>query len=159
MRDVVIGVGSGALFGVGLGISGMTLPSKVAGFLDFFGAWEPSLAFVMAGAVIVHAIAYRVIVRSRSEPIWGEGFRLPARADIDVSLVAGAAIFGVGWGLGGYCPGPALVSLATLGAPALVFVLAMTAGMLVQNAQADRASRPPNGASDPPPRKLEGAST
>ncbi len=121
---------AGLLFGVGLGVAGMLQPAKVAGFLDVFGgAWDPTLAFVMGGAVLTYGLAHPVITRRRA-PWFDSRFFLPTRRDIDLRLVAGAAIFGLGWGLGGYCPGPALVSLTTLGAPALTFVAAMLAGMV-----------------------------
>lgn len=150
MRDVILGVPIGAIFGLGLGVSGMTLPSKVIGFLDFAGQWDPSLAFVMVGAILVHAVALRVIARARPP-----GFALPTRTDIDLPLVGGAAMFGVGWGLGGFCPGPALVSLATFGAPALLFVLAMVAGMLLRHAHEARPE-PVDSAPDSTPRPQTG---
>jgi hypothetical protein len=118
---------SGALFGTGLVISGMTRPDKVIGFLDLFGSWDPTLMFVMVGAIVVHFTAYRLI-RRRSAPVLASTWSLPTRRDIDVRLVVGAAIFGVGWGLAGYCPGPAVTSLAK-GAGPIVFVGAMLAGM------------------------------
>ncbi|AKQ66632.1 GENE II AND X protein [Myxococcus hansupus] len=126
---------SGLLFALGLGISGMTDPAKVLGFLDVAGAWDYRLAFVMGGAIAVHA-ALRPLIRRRVRPLFAAGFSVPALQRVDAKLVAGAAVFGVGWGLGGYCPGPALTSLST-GALALwVFVPAMFAGMfLVQVVQ------------------------
>jgi uncharacterized membrane protein YedE/YeeE len=123
---------AGALFGVGLGVSGMTQPSKVIGFLDVAGHWDPSLAFVMIGAIAVHFVLLRLIVRRRA-PLLDERFHLPTRDDLDAKLVLGAAIFGVGWGLGGFCPGPGVVSTASGGTTALVFVGAMLAGMLVHH--------------------------
>lgn len=124
---------SGLLFGLGLGVAGMTQPAKVVAFLDVFGAWDPSLAFVMAAAIAVHAVAYR-LVRRRARPMFDARFHLPTRTDLDRRLLVGSALFGIGWGIGGYCPGPGLVSLVTLGSNALVFVLAMTTGMLLQHA-------------------------
>lgn len=121
---------SGLSFGGGLLLSGMTRPKKVIGFLDVFGAWDASLAFVMIGAIGVHALAYRLI-RSRPAPLLAREWSLPTRRDIDVQLLGGAALFGVGWGLGGYCPGPAVVSLASGALAVIVFTLAMLAGMLV----------------------------
>jgi uncharacterized membrane protein YedE/YeeE len=149
---------SGLLFGLGLGVSGMTLPSKVIGFLDVTGDWDPSLALVMMGALAVHFVLFR-LVRRRPSPIFDTKFHVPTRTDLDGRLVAGAALFGVGWGLGGYCPGPGLVSAATGSVPALTFVLAMSLGMLAQHAtqaradrhrqdrrhQRDRTSEPPDG--------------
>jgi uncharacterized protein len=121
-------LGAGLLFAVGLGISGMTLPTKVIGFLDFFGDWDPSLAFVMGGAVAVHLVLHRLILR-RPDPVLGGGFRLPARGEIDGRLVGGSALFGIGWGMGGFCPGPALVGLVTFLPGVLVFVGGMVLGM------------------------------
>lgn len=117
---------SGALFAAGLVLGGMTQPSKVLGFLDLFGDWDPSLALVMGGALLVHAPLYRLI-RRRSAPILEAKFYLPTRRDLDLRLIGGAALFGVGWGLGGYCPGPGLASLVS-GREALVFVAAMIVG-------------------------------
>ena len=128
---------SGIVFALGLGISGMTRPVKVIGFLDFAGRWDASLAFVMVGAIAVYFIVYRWI-QTRSAPILAEKFSVPQRIDIDKNLVIGAAIFGAGWGLGGFCPGPALTSLASGAAPVMVFVAAMAAGMYLQ----DLAKRP-----------------
>jgi uncharacterized membrane protein YedE/YeeE len=121
---------SGLLFGVGLVISGMTDPNKVLGFLDVFGAWDGSLMWVMAGAIGVHAVAYRWI-RRRPAPLFDAAFRVPTRRDLDGRLLLGAAVFGVGWGLGGYCPGPSVVSLASLRAGVVVFVAALAVGSIV----------------------------
>jgi uncharacterized membrane protein YedE/YeeE len=131
MKENVVAFGAGLTFSVGLAISGMTQPNKVIGFLDVAGAWDPSLAFVMMGAVGVGLIAFRSILK-RSRPIFGAVFELPRRKDIDARLVAGAALFGVGWGIAGYCPGPALVSLATGHAAPILFVAAMIAGFGAQ---------------------------
>lgn len=125
-------VASGLLFGAGLALSGMTQPSKVMAFLDFTGDWDPSLAFVMMGAIAVHAVLYR-LVRRRSSPLFQTTFHVPTRRDVDPRLVAGAALFGLGWGLGGFCPGPGIVSAASLDPSALVFVAAMLGGMLLQH--------------------------
>jgi uncharacterized membrane protein YedE/YeeE len=116
------------LFGAGLVISGMTEPARITGFLDPLGGWDPSLAFVMAGAVAVYALGYAVI-RRRARPLFDAQFHVPVRADIDAPLVVGAAVFGIGWGLGGLCPGPGIVAAAGGSSSALVFVLAMLAGM------------------------------
>ena len=105
MRALSTAAGLGALFGVGLVLSGMTRADKVIGFLDLFGDWDPTLAFVMMGAIAMHLTLYRIILR-RQSPLWGDRFHVPTRRDISPQLVVGAAIFGVGWGLGGYCPGP-----------------------------------------------------
>lgn len=128
MRTFVVPGLSGLLFGIGLLVSGMTRPSKVVDFLDVAGDWDPSLGFVMGGAILVHFIAYRLVKRMPS-PLLGGKFGIPTRSDIDPRLVAGAAMFGAGWGLGGYCPGPALTSVANGTADALIFVGAMVAGM------------------------------
>ena len=111
--------GAGLLFGVGLWLSGMANPDKVLGFLDVAGDWDPSLLLVMGGAVAVTAIAFRPLLKMRP---------LSFRKEIDAPLVAGAAIFGLGWGIGGYCPGPALTALSTFNAEVFVFVAAMIAG-------------------------------
>lgn len=115
---------AGILFGLGLVVGGMTVPAKVVGFLDFTGDWDPTLMFVMGGAIAVHAIVYRV-VRGRASPLFAERFQLPTRKDIDARLVLGAAIFGLGWGLGGYCPGPAVTSLISGDVEVVAFVAAM----------------------------------
>jgi len=120
--------GCGLIFGTGLLISGMTQPEKVLGFLDIFGAWDATLAFVMAGAVAVAAAGF-ALARRRGIPVFAPGHLWPARSDIDTPLVAGAVLFGVGWGLIGICPGPALVNLAGLSLPIVVFVVAMALGM------------------------------
>ncbi len=124
---------AGLVFAIGLGISGMTLPSKVIGFLDVMGDWDPSLAFVMGGAIAVHLTFTRWLLR-RGRPLVAEAFHFPTRSDIDGRLVVGAALFGVGWGLVGYCPGPVLVSAGAGRKEAVAFVVAMTLGMLVQHA-------------------------
>jgi hypothetical protein len=128
MNSLLAAFVSGLLFAVGLGISGMTQPAKVTAFLDFTGNWDPSLACVMIGAITVHAVLYRVI-RRRSSPLFASAFSVPTRQDIDLRLVGGAALFGVGWGLGGFCPGPAVTSLASGHASVVLFAAAMIAGM------------------------------
>jgi len=128
MKAALASFGCGIVFALGLGISGMTQPSKVIGFLDIAGAWDLSLALVMVGAIAVYFVAFRLI-RSRPAPILTARFSIPTRNDIDPQLILGAAIFGVGWGLGGFCPGPAIASLASGAAPVAVFVASMVAGM------------------------------
>jgi uncharacterized membrane protein YedE/YeeE len=123
---------AGLVFALGLGVSGMTKPSKVIGFLDLFGAWDASLALVMVGAIAVHLFAQRRIMK-RAAPVFEARFHLPKRKDIDARLVLGAALFGIGWGLGGFCPGPGLVSAASGAASATVFVVGMTAGSKVEH--------------------------
>ena len=130
MIHAVVSLVAGLLFGLGLVVSGMTSPHKVIGFLDFFGDWDMSLAFVMVGAIGVHAAAYRVL-RGRTSPLLADRFHLPTAKDIDKKLIAGAAIFGIGWGLAGYCPGPAIASLMTLEAGVVAFVVSMAIGTLM----------------------------
>jgi uncharacterized membrane protein YedE/YeeE len=127
---------AGALFGAGLLVSGMTHPTRVIGFLDVTGRWDPSLAFVMGGAVLVYAIALRWVRRRRQSPWFEIKFHLPTRRDIDPPLILGAALFGIGWGLGGLCPGPAIVSAASGSLAALAFLAAMLAGMYAQHRSA-----------------------
>jgi hypothetical protein len=119
---------SGLLFGVGLALSGMTRPDKVVGFLDVGGAWDPSLAMVMGGAVVVYAVLFR-LARRMDKPVAAEQFPKIVHARVDGRLVTGAALFGAGWGLAGVCPGPGLVSLGGATQMALVFVPAMLVGM------------------------------
>lgn len=121
----------GLVFGCGLVISGMTQPSKVLGFLDILGHWDPTLAFVMAGALAMSGAGYALARRFR-RPMFAAQYLWPTRSDIDRSLVAGAMLFGIGWGLVGLCPGPALENLAGLSPRVILFVLAMIAGMGVQ---------------------------
>lgn len=127
---VVVGTVAAGLFGVGLVLSGMTQSAKVIGFLDVSGAWDPSLMFVMVGAIGVHAIAWRFIKRA-DQPVLGGTFQVPTNTTIDVRLVVGAALFGIGWGLSGICPGPGLVALASNSAAVLTFVGAMFTGMAI----------------------------
>lgn len=129
MPAILASFACGLIFGAGLLISGMTEPEKVLGFLDIFGAWDATLAFVMGGAVAVAAVGF-ALARRRSAPVFAAKFLWPERRDIDAPLVAGATLFGIGWGLVGICPGPALVNLAGLSLPIVVFVAAMVIGML-----------------------------
>jgi len=119
---------AGLVFGLGLILSGMANPAKVLGFLDLAGPWDPSLAFVMAGAIGVGLVAFSVALR-RTRSWLGAEMKLPTAHRIDRRLLAGSALFGIGWGIAGFCPGPALVSLVIGGPKALVFVVAMLAGM------------------------------
>lgn len=121
---------AGLLFGLGLLVSGMSDPGKVIGFLDVAGLWDPSLAFVMAGAILVGFFAFRLAGR-RAASFLGDPMHLPARENIDLRLIGGSVVFGIGWGLAGFCPGPALVSLGAGYAKAGVFVAAMLLGMLL----------------------------
>ncbi len=120
----------GMVFGAGIAVSGMANPAKVLNFFDIAGSWDPSLAFVMGGALIVAFVGYRVVLR-RPAPVFDARFHLPTRRDIDPALVGGSALFGIGWGIAGFCPGGAIPALG-LGQPdALLFVLAMLAGILL----------------------------
>ena len=133
--------GAGLVFGVGLILSGMTDPGKVIGFLDLAGSWDPSLALVMAGAIAVGFFAFR-LAGTRGRSFLGGAMHLPTRRDIDARLVAGSLVFGIGWGLGGFCPGPAVVSFASGQIKAAVFVAAMLAGMLLYTAAERLIHRP-----------------
>ena len=130
MRNNIAALVVGIIFALGLGISGMTRPEKVIGFLDIFGNWDASLAFVMAGAIAVHAIAYPLI-RRRSSPLFSADFYVPTSKELTPSLVVGAFIFGIGWALAGYCPGPAVTSLASFQFRPFVFVVSMILGMAI----------------------------
>lgn len=130
MKPALTSFVSGVVFALGLGIGGMTQPAKVIGFLDFAGNWDPSLAIVMIGAIAVHALFYRMF-RNLSSPLLSPALTLPTRTDIDLRLVGGAVIFGLGWGLAGFCPGPALTSLASGNTAPVILSVAMIAGMLL----------------------------
>jgi uncharacterized membrane protein YedE/YeeE len=130
IMQLLMAMFAGLIFGLGLIVSGMTDPSKVTGFLDLAGAWDPSLALVMGGAISVGLIAFRV-ARTRSQAMLGGPMRLPTARQIDRRLLLGGLIFGVGWGLAGYCPGPALASLAAGGGKPWIFTAAMLVGMAV----------------------------
>lgn len=129
MREAV-NLLAGVIFGLGLLISGMANPAKVQNFLDLAGTFDPSLIFVMLGAVVVTFIGYRLMLR-RPKPVLAERFYLPAADIIDGRLIGGAALFGIGWGLSGFCPGPAIVSLPLLATGTLIFLPAMLAGIAV----------------------------
>jgi uncharacterized membrane protein YedE/YeeE len=130
MMGLLVNAIAGFLFGLGLVIGGMANPAKVLNFLDLTGSWDPSLAFVMAGAVAVTFIGYKLVFR-QPRPLLAARFQLPEMNQIDRRLVLGAAIFGVGWGLSGFCPGPAITSLPLLAKGTLVFVPAMLSGMIL----------------------------
>lgn len=142
-RRALAALAAGLLFGAGLVISGMTRPEKVIAFLDVTGDWDPSLAFVMIGAIGVHLIAYRLVKKRRS-PLLGGDFSVPSRRDIDARLVGGAFVFGLGWGISGICPGPGVVSLVSLAPSALLFVLAMIVAIAITD-RVDRKARTNDG--------------
>lgn len=140
----IITLFAGLLFGLGLILSGMANPAKVQNFLDIFGTWDPSLAFVMGGAIAVTMPGFW-LVQKRAQPFFSNAFHLPTRTDFDKPLIIGAATFGVGWGLGGFCPGPALTALPLAASGTFIFVIAMLIGMglakitssaILQNAKA-----------------------
>jgi uncharacterized membrane protein YedE/YeeE len=133
----------GALFAAGLVLSGMTQPSKVIGFLDVGGSWDPSLLLVMAGAIFVHAVSYR-LVRRRKSPLLALNFEVPTRTDITPQLLGGAALFGIGWGLAGYCPGPAISSLVTGETNTIIFMGALVVAMVGYSVVTGRVSGPVN---------------
>lgn len=130
IRGLIVPLASGIIFGAGLTIGGMTDPARVRGFLDLFGAWDPTLAFVMGGAVLVMAIAW-TIQRRMQRPAFATSFALPDRSDITPRLVGGSALFGIGWAIAGLCPGPGFAALAIAPAPAAIFLAAMLAGMMI----------------------------
>jgi uncharacterized membrane protein YedE/YeeE len=132
----------GLVFGFGLLFSGMTQPAKILGFLDVLGRWDPTLLFVMVGALAVTSLGY-ALARRRPKPLFAPRSLWPTRTDIDRPLVVGSVIFGVGWGLSGLCPGPALENLASLSPRLIVFVIAMGAGMVLQDFWQRRTPSPP----------------
>lgn len=128
MKNGLASLVVGFIFAIGLGLSGMTQPQKIVGFLNVFGAWDPSLLFVMLGAISIHVVTYRLI-RKRSSPMFSTHWHVPTKRDLTPALLLGAFLFGVGWAMGGFCPGPALVSLATFEAKPILFVVSMIFGM------------------------------
>lgn len=125
---IISGFICGLIFGIGLVVSGMSNPAKVLNFLDLAGTWDPSLAFVMAGAVLVTFLGYR-LVQVRAHPVFADRFHMPVSRGIDAPLLAGAACFGLGWGLGGFCPGPAVTALPLMAEGTLIFLPCMLLGM------------------------------
>ncbi len=132
MKAILGAFAAGLLFGIGLIASQMVNPTKVISFLDLFGNWDPSLAFVMGGALITTLIGYRVMLR-RARPVIAEKFDLPTKTDLDPRLIGGASLFGIGWGMAGYCPGPAIAALPFMYTETFIFVAAMVVGMAVYN--------------------------
>lgn len=140
MLRILVALISGSTFGLGLALSGMMNPAKVIGFLDFAGQWDPTLAFVMVGALLVTAPAFSLILK-RPRPILASGFALPTKTALDGRLLGGAAVFGLGWGLSGFCPGPAVAALSTGLTPVFAFVASMLAGMALYTWGFERRSR------------------
>lgn len=130
MRRYLPPLASGTLFGAGLALGGMTDPARVRGFLDLAGEWDPTLAFVMGGAVLVMAVVWR-IQQGMARPLFAPSFSLPDRSDLTGRLIGGSALFGIGWGVAGLCPGPAVAALVIQPVSAAIFVAAMLAGMLL----------------------------
>lgn len=133
MKQGMAALLAGIIFGVGLAVSGMLIPDKVLNFLDIAGHWDPSLALVMGGAIVVTLPGYFVVTK-RERPLFAESFSLPTTTAIDAKLLVGAALFGIGWGLSGLCPAPALVNITTGFVDVLIFVAAMLAGMTLHKA-------------------------
>lgn len=129
MPVVLIALVAGLIFGAGLAISDMVNPARVLNFFDVAGSWDPTLAFVMAGALVTTAIGYRLTF-ARGRPLVGTAFNLPTARKIDVPLIGGAAVFGIGWGIAGFCPGPALAALVALQPKVLIFLLSLVVGMV-----------------------------
>jgi uncharacterized membrane protein YedE/YeeE len=130
MLRMLVNLLTGTLFGLGLAVSGMVDPAKVIGFLDVAGDWDPTLAFVMGGALLVTIPAFRLIFK-RPRPVLADDFELPTKQEVDTRLLGGSALFGVGWGLSGFCPGPAVTALATGLTPVFAFLAAMVVGMAI----------------------------
>jgi uncharacterized membrane protein YedE/YeeE len=130
MKTAIVAFVVGVIFSIGLGIAGMTQPQKIIGFLDIFGSWDMSLLYVMVGAITVHFITYRLI-RLRKTPLLTPTWRVPTKKEITPALIIGSIMFGIGWGLGGYCPGPAVASLASFELRPALFVVSMIVGMLL----------------------------
>ena len=131
MISILSALVAGLIFGLGLILSGMGNPAKVQNFLDFFGTWDPSLAFVMISAIAVAFVAF-MFAKRRKTALLGEPMQLPTSSAIDARLLIGSAMFGIGWGLAGFCPGPALMNLLTMHSEVVIFVAAMIVGMLLE---------------------------
>jgi uncharacterized membrane protein YedE/YeeE len=137
MKNQIIALVSGILFGAGLALSHMINPNKVLNFLDVTGHWDPSLLFVMIGALSVAIIAFRFILK-RPSPLWSTSFQLPQKTSLDFKLIAGAAIFGIGWGMTGYCPGPSVTGLSLFSLESVIMVLAIYSGFFVAHRILDK---------------------
>ena len=131
MKSLISALIAGAIFGLGIAISGMGNPAKVINFFDIFGSWDPSLAFVMGGALAVTFVGYRVIFASASKPLFTDNFDIPKSRVIDVKLIGGSAVFGIGWGISGFCPGGAIPVLGVHFWPTALFLAAMAAGIVL----------------------------
>lgn len=130
MKNALIAFVVGLVFSIGLSVAGMTQPQKIIGFLDVFGNWDPSLMFVMMGAIGVHFFAYKYIAQ-KNKPTFDENWHIPNRKDITPALIIGSILFGFGWGLGGFCPGPAITSLASFEIKPILFFVSMLSGMVL----------------------------
>ncbi len=137
MKPNLMALFSGILFGLGLALSHMIEPNKVLNFLDVAGHWDPSLLFVMIGALSVAMIAFRFILK-RPAPVWSASFQLPHKTSLDVKLIAGAAIFGVGWGMSGYCPGPSVTGLSLFSPESVIMIVTLYLGFFVAHRLLDR---------------------
>ena len=142
MKKILSAFLIGSIFGLGIAISGMANPAKVLNFFDVAGTWDPSLLFVMGGALLVTAIGYRIVFAARKQPIFEARYSLPGTTGIDAQLVGGSAIFGIGWGISGFCPGGAIPALGLGHAETPIFIASMIAGIVVARALKDRAARP-----------------
>ncbi len=131
MKQALVALVAGFIFGLGLALSKMIDPNKVLNFLDVTGNWDPSLALVMGGALLVTSVTFKFILK-RNQPIFGDKFKLPTRTDIDFKLIMGAMLFGIGWGIAGFCPGPAIASLGLALLDPAIFVISMMGGFWVQ---------------------------
>jgi uncharacterized membrane protein YedE/YeeE len=131
MQKLIFSGLAGAVFGLGIAISGMANPAKVLNFFDLAGSWDPSLIFVMGGALVTTAIGYFLVFRARRAPLFDAGFHLPINKTIDARLIGGSAVFGVGWGIAGFCPGGAIPALGFGGVPVIAFVGAMVIGIVL----------------------------
>lgn len=140
MKNLLLCTVSGLLFGFGLALSGMTNPQTVLGFLTIDSSWNPTLMFVMGGALTVTIPAFHFILK-RQSPLWGKTFNLPTRTHIDTPLIVGAALFGVGWGISGLCPGPAIANLAIASTDLLIFVGMMVVGFIIAQQISNKSAR------------------
>jgi uncharacterized protein len=131
MKAGIFALISGIIFGLGLGVSQMTNPYKVVNFIDVFGNWDPSLAFVMGGAMITFLIGYKFLLPKMKKSFIGDSFSLPDKTSIDKNLIAGSVVFGIGWALSGFCPGPGITALVTLQDESIGFVVAMSLGVTI----------------------------